>query len=76
MDNKTYPFTPMTISYAKLVIRIAYKKYCSQTLNHLGNVKLHGFHDDRYTILKHGQYFFYNFSLISNVFIIIDEYAI
>ena len=38
--------------------------------------ELHGFHYKPYTILKHGQYFFYNFSLFFNVFIRIDEYAI
>ena len=45
------------------------KKYCSKNLNHLGYVKSHDFYDNPYINLKHDQNFFYNFFLVSNVFI-------
>ena len=54
---------------------------CKQTtvlkLNHLGYVKSHGFHDNPYINLKHGQLFFYNF-LSFLIFSLdrIDDYAI
>ena len=68
MDNKTYHFTLLTISPCQTShLDHAKKNYCSQELNHLGYVKPHGFHDNPYINLKHGQYFFYNFSLISYV---------
>ena len=57
MDNKAYPFTPMTISLPNYSLGpLACKEnYCSQNVDHLGYAKLHGFHDNQYTILKHGQ---------------------
>ena len=42
IDNKMYFFTPITISYAKLVIETTcmQKNYWSQKLNYLGYVKV------------------------------------